>query len=106
MALGPLTNPAAPPGPQFMPGYRPQGSTRADGLDRQADAATRQAREANAISDRFTQGGLFLATSMFFGGIGQVFKVQRVRQALLVIAVICCAAGLLRILTLPMLRPD
>ena len=106
VALDPLTKPGAPPGPQFMPGYRPQGTDKAEHLDSQADAATGQGQAANAVSDRFTQGGLFLATSMFFGGIGQVFKMERVKLGLLAIAVICCAAGVLRILTLPMLRPD
>jgi hypothetical protein len=106
LALDPMTKPGAPPGPLFMAGYRPQGLDKAERLDGQADAATGQGQEANAVSDRFTQGGLFLATSMFFGGIGQVFNVERVKLALLAIAVICCAAGVLRILTLPILRPD
>jgi len=106
MALDPMTKPGAPPGPLFMPGYRPQGSDKAEALDGQSDAATRQGQKANAVSDRFTQGGLFLATSMFFGGIGQVFKADRVKLALLAIAVFCCAAGVLRIVTLPILRPD
>jgi hypothetical protein len=105
IALSPFTNPQAPPGPLFMPQYRPQGTTDAERLERQTEAATRMGRNANDLSDRFTQGGLFMATSMFFAGFCQVFKISRVRVFMLTIAVICCAGGLLRLCTLPMLRP-
>ncbi|HEX4709141.1 hypothetical protein [Phenylobacterium sp.] len=105
LAQSPLTNPRAPPGPFLDPSYRPLGTDEAERLDGQADAALRAGREANARSDLFTQGGVFLATALFFAGIGQVFRVPRVRLALLAIAVLACAGGLLRILTLPTLRP-
>jgi hypothetical protein len=105
MAQQPLTNPGAPSSPFAMAQYSPEGLLKASQFDGKADAAFQAGQEANRTSDLFTRGGVFLATAMFFGGIGQVFKVRRVRLALLAVAVICCAIGLLRIITLPVLAP-
>lgn len=105
LALTPMKNPAAPKTPFSMPGYRPAGADRAKSLEAQANKIFDEGQRDNNISDLFNQAGVFLATAMFFGGIGQVFKQRPVRLALLVVAVIACAIGVARILSLPATRP-
>jgi hypothetical protein len=106
IAYKPLVNPDAPPGPFSSPDYRLSGDAEARRLEARADAAFAQGQRDNAISDLFTQGATFQATGMFFGGIAQVFKVRPVRLTLLAFAVLLCAVGLVRIFSLPVLRPD
>jgi hypothetical protein len=103
--LKPLKNPNAPLSPFAMPGYRPEGLAQSQRLETQADATYATGQNANTVSDLFTQGAVFLATAMFFGGIGQVFKVRPVRLVLLAVAVVTCVIGLARIITLPALQP-
>jgi hypothetical protein len=100
-----LTNPAAPQSPFVISAYNPPGYARAGQLESQADQNFSDAEKANRISDAFTQGTVFLAMALFFGGIGQVFGVRRVRLALLIVAIVSCAVGVGRILTLPILSP-
>ena len=101
----PLKNPDAPQTPFAMPAYQPQGMIQAQKLEAQADATFEVGQENNRVSDLFTQGAVILAMAMFFGGIGQVFRMRPVRLALLAISILACAIGLARILTLPTLSP-
>jgi hypothetical protein len=105
IALKPLRTPSAPQTPFAVPGYKAPGAGEAAQQEATADATFAQGQEDNRVSDLFTQGAVFLATAMFFGGIGQVFKMRVVRLLLLAIAVAMCAAGIWRIATLPVLRP-
>lgn len=105
IALKPMKNPSAPPGPFVMQQYKPSGVLKAERLDREAEAAFGSGEKANSTSDLFTQGVVFLSSAMFFGGIGQVFRTRSVRLGLLGIAVVACVAGVVRILTLPALAP-
>ena len=101
----PLVNPKAPQSPFATPAYRPAGTDDARRLEAQADATFAKGQDDNRISDLFTQGAVFLATAMFFGGIGQVFRVRPVRLTLVVIAIASCAVGLTRIVSLPLQTP-
>ena len=105
IAQNPLKNPAAAPSPFSMNTYRPKGEGQDATLEAQADAAFDKGQEDNRISDVFTQGTVFLAMALFFGGIGQVFKVRIVRLALVVIAAVSCGVGLATIVSLPTLSP-
>ncbi len=104
-ALNPLTNPAAPDSPFATPGYRPAGQERGEALSAEADKAFDEGQKANAISDVYTQGTVFLAMALFFGGIGQVFTYRNVRVGLLAIAVLSCAVGIIKVIALPTLTP-
>ena len=105
IALKPMTNPAAPQSPFAMSAYRPAGYARAKALEAEADRAFDRGQEDNRVSDVFTQGTVFLAMALFFGGIGQVFRIRGVRVGLLAISVLACAAGIGTIATLPTLSP-
>jgi hypothetical protein len=104
-ALNPLTNPAAPDSPFAMPDYRPAGRERGEALSAAADKAFDEGQKANGVSDVYTQGTVFLAMALFFGGIGQVFTYRYVRIGLLAIAVLSCAVGFAKVITLPTLSP-
>jgi hypothetical protein len=44
-----------------------------------------------------------MATSMFFGGVGPVFRARYLRFALGAMALISCCFGLVQVFTLPVL---
>jgi hypothetical protein len=105
LLLHPLKDPTAPPSPFAMPAYRPDGMAEATRLEGEADATFEHGQSDNRISDLFTQGAVYMATAMFFGGIGQVFRMRSVRVGLLAVAIVACAIGLSRIVSLPLLKP-
>jgi hypothetical protein len=83
--------------------YRQQGLTEAERPDAKAPAEFEAGQRASAISVSFTRAGVILAMSMFFGGIGPVFKARYLRFVLGAMAFICCGLGLAQVFTLPVL---
>jgi len=103
LAQKPLQTPNAAATPFKLPSYSPAGLKEAQAIDARADAVFAEGQHANKVSDDFTQGAVILAMSMFFGGIGQVFRFNRVRMVFAAVAALTCAIGLIRILALPSL---
>lgn len=101
IAEKPLTNAAADPTPFAMASYRRPGRLAADALNRQAAKSFADGQRANAISDAFEQSSTLLSIGLFFGGIGQVFKLPSARIFLLAAATLAVFAGLLRLVSLP-----
>jgi hypothetical protein len=101
LAERPLVDPSAAPSPFSMPSYQRPGFASARQLDAQADKAFAQGQYDRRASDAFQQGATVLALALFFGGIGQVFKVPAGRIVLLTIAVVALAIGFLRLFSLP-----
>ncbi|HEX5264510.1 MAG TPA: hypothetical protein VFW13_13340 [Phenylobacterium sp.] len=101
IATKPDDNPAAPPTPFVMPSYQSAAMREADTLEVQAGEAFDKGEEAKRDSNHFIQITVVLASAMFFGGIVQVFKVRRVRLALMAVSVLTCAWALVRVITLP-----
>lgn len=101
LADHPLTNPSAVPTPFNTSAYRRPGRDEANALDAQAQKAFDAGQYDNAVSDAFEQSSTILAVALFFAGIGQVFKGKGTRIALLTVAGLALAAGLLRLLSLP-----
>lgn len=102
-AQDPVHNPAAASSPLAMPQYTPAAPVQAAAMERQADAAFRDGRRARRAADSYAQAGTILATSLFFAGISQVFRLRGTQKALLVLAVIACLLGVLRLVSLPMM---
>ena len=102
LASRPLQNPSAPATPFAMSLYKRPGLAAARELDQRADQAFDQGEHDKAVSDAFEQGATILALALFFGGIGQVFKVRGARIALLMIAGVAVVAGLVRLFSLPL----
>jgi len=105
IAQNPLKARGAPLSPFALPSYTPTGAAEAKALEAQADATFEDGQQSNRVSDLYTQGTAIMASAMFFGGIGQVFRVRPVRLALLAVAVVTCLVALVRIATLPLLAP-
>lgn len=97
----PLTNPAAAPTPFAMRSYRWPGRAEAKALDEEADKTYAEGQRANAISDAFQQSSTMFSVALFFGGIGQVFKLPGARVFLVAAAILAVIAGLLRLTSLP-----
>ncbi len=97
----PLKNPSAPPTPFAAGSYQRPGFTESQRLDQQAEQTFAKGQYANAVFDAFEQGSTVLALGLFFGGIGQVFKMRTTRMILLVIAGVAVVGGFLRLFSLP-----
>jgi hypothetical protein len=103
LALDPLRNQKAPFSPLAMPEYARSGATQAAALEAQGDASLALARRGKRIADSYSQAGTILSVSLFFAGIGQIFRLRSVRYALFALAAIACVVGIFRIFTLPFL---
>ena len=103
IALEPLTNPDAPPGPSFMPEYEnrllEQGAELNDRADRLFDAGTASRHRA----DEYIRITVVLASILFLLVLSQRFHIRRVRLAVLVLAVCLMLYGLITIVTFPRL---
>ena len=100
-ATRPRENPNAPPTPFVMPSYQSAAMRQADALEVQASETFDKGEDAKRDSNHFIQITVVLASAMFFGGIVQVFKVRRVRLALMAVSVLTCAWALVRVISLP-----
>lgn len=94
----------APASPFAMPQYR-RADPQAASMEAGAAAAYAKGQEANGIADKFSQGNVMLAMAMFFAGISQTFRISPLRIVLVGFAIATCALGVLRVLSLPILRP-
>ena len=81
MATDPVRNPRAPPGPTYMPQYRPADQVKADALDREAAAG----HHSGVVGDDYIRITVFLAAVLFLVGIGSTFKLHTIRYALITI---------------------
>jgi hypothetical protein len=100
----PLNNPDAPPGPFFMPEYRSAKSEEAAKLSEQATQTFEQGDQAREHSDQYVRVTVTLATVLLLMAISQRFKVQGVRVALAVVAMLLLFGPIYRILMLPRAR--
>ena len=100
LATHPFTNPNAPPGPQTMPQYHPEGAARAQRLDAEGDADVVKGEHAGNVADDYIRATVVLASVLFLVGIGGHFP-RRVRIGMLGLSTILLAAAATAILRLP-----
>lgn len=103
IALDPLSNPDAPPGPSFMPEY--ENHLLEEGA-RLNDVATRTFEEGTAArhhADKYIRTTVVLATVLFLLALSQRFLIRRVRIAVVVLAAALMVYGLVTIITFPRL---
>jgi hypothetical protein len=67
LALHPLTNPRAPPGPTYMPQYAPAPFAAAASLDARADRLFTEGTQAKTNDDRHILSTVFFAAVLFLG---------------------------------------
>jgi hypothetical protein len=99
----PLNNPAAPAGPIFMPQYHNPKREKAADLNIRATEAFEDGTAGRKNADHYVRATVLLATVLFLIAISQRFDVRRVRESLLVLAVILLVISLYEIVTLPRL---
>ena len=86
LATKPATNPAAPPGPTYMPQYRQPDNALAAKLNAQASADYAAGEKAGSDSDDYVRTTVFLATVLFLAGIGSHFGDRTIRYGLAIVA--------------------
>jgi hypothetical protein len=97
----PFTNPAAPPGPGYMPQYRNTGLEEAKRLNAHAEATFEEGTAARETADKYVRLTVLFALVLFLVAMGQRFKVRGVRIAADAIAFGLLAYGLYSVFTLP-----
>jgi hypothetical protein len=101
LALDPLNNPKAPPGPIFMPQYRNAQAERAAAKDHRASEAFEEGTKAREQGDKYLRNTVLLATVLFLTALAQKFRVHSVRLGLLVLCGVLLTIALVFIVTYP-----
>ena len=101
MATDPLHNPHAPPGPTYMPQYRPADQAEAEALDRAAAAKSAAGDHAGLVGDDYIRITVFLAAVLFLVGIGSTFKLHTIRYALISIGSVLLVLAVVMIVQQP-----
>jgi hypothetical protein len=99
----PFTNPAAPPGPGFMPQYHNPQAEQAEQLNEKAAVAEEAGTEARHTAEEYVRATVLLALVLFLVALGQRFRVRGVRIATIVLAFGLFAYGIYDVATLPRL---
>ena len=103
IALDPLTNPDAPPGPGFMPEYVNPQLERAEELNEISDRLFDEGTDARLHADEYIRTTVVLATILFLLALTQRFHLRQVRLGVLAFSGALLAYGLITMATLPRL---
>jgi hypothetical protein len=101
LALEPFTNPAAPPGPLFMPQYASSLAQEAERLEAAAARKFQEGQDANEIGDAYVLNTVFLATVLFLTAIADRFEWYAVRAVVLALAGAMLLYGLYHLAVYP-----
>jgi hypothetical protein len=101
LAMRPLENPSAPRTPFSLPSYQIPEATQAKLMTEHANRVFLTGQRANEISDGYVKVTVFLAAALFFGGIGQAFRILPVRLTLIAVALANLVWGIVVMLGLP-----
>ncbi len=101
LALQPLTNPRAPPGPTYMPQYHPAPFTAAVVDDARADRVFKEGTQAKTNDDEHILATVFFAAVLFLAAVSLRLEWKRLRIGVLSFGVIMFLGGFVFVLTLP-----
>jgi hypothetical protein len=101
IALGPFSNPDAPPGPSFMPEYVNPLLEQGAELNLDAERLFDEGTTSRHHADEYIRTTVVLATILFLLVLSQRFRIRRVRFGVLVVAIGLMTYGLITILTFP-----
>ena len=96
----PFSNPAAPPGPIFMPEYRNPDAERAAALNERARSMFEAGTAARETAERYIRQTVLFATVLFLVAIAQRFRFRGVRIAASVVAGVLMIVALLGMVSL------
>jgi hypothetical protein len=97
----PFTNPAAPPGPTYMPQYKQPELATASALDAKATEEYTLGVQAGTNSDNYVRDTIYLATILFLIGISGHFRFFRIRLGLVVLGGVMLVLAIVQIVTSP-----
>jgi len=97
----PFTNPDAPAGPGYMPGFKEPNLEEAQMLNDQATALFGEGTEARETANKYIRNTVLLASVLFLIGATRGFKSHRVRIASSVIALALLAYTVISVIILP-----
>jgi hypothetical protein len=101
LKTNPLTDPAAPAGPRFMPEYKDPLAVQARALDGHATDAFGAGVESRDRAEHYVRVTVLLAAVLFLIALGQRFKFRGVRVAVLSVAGIMLIYTLITVLSYP-----
>ena len=99
----PFTNPAAPPGPGYMPRYHNPQVEQAKQLNEKAAVAEEAGTAARHTAEEYVGATVLFALVLFLVAVGQRFRLRGVRIATIAMASGLFAYGVYSIVTLPRL---
>jgi hypothetical protein len=102
LALHPLTNRRAPPGPTYMPQYHPAPFAAGLADDARADHVFEQGTEAKSSDDDHILSTVFFAAVLFLAAVSLRLEWRPLRVAVLTFGTSMFLGGLAYVLTLPM----
>lgn len=97
----PFTDPAAPPGPGYMPQYRNPQLEQAERLNARAADAFEEGTAARETADRYVRVTVLFALVLFLVALAQRFRTRGVRIGANAVAVCLLLYGLYTVSTLP-----
>jgi hypothetical protein len=103
LKTNPFSNPSAPPGPAYMPGYENPELVKAEQLNSDAEAKFEAGTTAGETADRYVRLTVLFALVLFLVAAGQRFKQRPVRIAANALALGLLIFTLVYVITLPRL---
>ena len=101
LATDPFTNPDAPAGPGYMPGFGEPSLEEAKKLNDEASALFGEGTEARETANKYVRNTVLLASVLFLIGATRGFKSHRVRIASSAIALGLLAYTVISLIILP-----
>jgi hypothetical protein len=97
----PFTDPSAPAGPGYMPGFSQPDLVQADELNAEASGLFAQGTSARDMANKYVRDTVLFASVLFLAGLAQRFKDRRVKIAAIAVALALLSFTLVTIVTLP-----
>jgi hypothetical protein len=103
LATDPFNDPAAPPGPSFMPEYRNPEVEKSKELNERAAGLEKEGTEARHTAEEYVRATVLFALVLFLVAVGQRFQIRGVRIATLVMALALFSYAFYDLASLPRL---
>ena len=97
----PFTDPSAPAGPGYMPGFHQPDLERAASLNDQASALFAAGTTARETANKYVRDTVLFATVLFLIAVAQRFRERRIRIAANALALALLAYSLVSLVILP-----
>jgi hypothetical protein len=97
----PFTDPSAPAGPGYMPGFSQPDLDRAAALNDQASALFAEGTDARETANKYVRDTVVFATVLFLIAVAQRFKERRIRIGANAVALGLLAYSLISVVILP-----